>query len=59
MKLPDAERRQSLVAELLSLDFPWPDYLENKSLSWLDAELRALKSLALTPGRDDTSPWPR
>jgi hypothetical protein len=57
MKSPDVERRQSLLAELVRLDFPWPDYLEDKSLSWLDAEVRALKSPALTPVHDDTSPW--
>jgi hypothetical protein len=41
--LPDVERRRFLKGELLNLDYPWPDYLDDKSVSWLEAELRVIK----------------
>jgi hypothetical protein len=44
--MADAERMQSLKAELVKLDYPWPDYLEDKDLSWLEAEIRAIKPAA-------------
>jgi len=40
---PGSTLKKSLQAELLSLGFPWPDYLEDKSISWLEAEIRAIK----------------
>jgi hypothetical protein len=40
---PDAELKKSLQAELLSLGYPWPDNLEDKSISWLEVEIRAIQ----------------
>jgi hypothetical protein len=41
--LPDVERRRFLKSELLNLDYPWPAYLDDKCVSWLEAEIAALK----------------
>lgn len=41
--MPNPERRQTLKAELLSLGYPWPEHLEDKSLEWLEAEIKAIK----------------
>jgi hypothetical protein len=41
--MSDAESRQSLKAQLVSLGYPWPDHLEDKSKSWLEAEIRAIR----------------
>jgi hypothetical protein len=53
--MSNAERRQSLRDQLLNLGYPWPDYLEDKSLSWLEAEIRAIKPPAVETGRNDNS----
>jgi hypothetical protein len=29
-------------AELLALGYPWPDKLDGKRLSWLDAEIKSM-----------------
>ena len=44
--MSDAERKQSLKAELLALGYPWPDHLEDKSKSWLEAEIRGIRPIA-------------
>jgi hypothetical protein len=31
-----------LRAKLLSLGYPWPEFLESKSVDWLEAELKAI-----------------
>jgi hypothetical protein len=54
----NVERRQSLQAELLNLGYPWPDYLNDKSLPWLEAEIRAIKPAAAAAGRHDGRPPP-
>jgi hypothetical protein len=54
-----AERRQSLKDQLLQLDYPWPEYLEDKSLSWLEAEIRAIKPPAARTSRNDDGSSPR
>jgi hypothetical protein len=43
--MSDAERKQSLKAELVTLGYPWPDHLEGKSKAWLEAEIRALRPM--------------
>jgi hypothetical protein len=40
---PDVQLKKSLQAELLGLGYPWPDNLEGRSISWLEAEIRAIK----------------
>lgn len=51
--MPNAEREQLLKGELLDLDYPWPHYLEDKSLSWLEAEIRAIKPPDVRQSGDD------
>jgi hypothetical protein len=41
--MSDAERKQSLRTELVTLGYPWPDHLEGKSKAWLEAEIRVLR----------------
>jgi hypothetical protein len=53
------ERRQLLKDQLLNLGYPWPDHLEDKSLSWLEAEIRALQPPAVGTGGNDDSTLPR
>jgi DNA-binding PadR family transcriptional regulator len=31
-----------LTAKLISLGYPWPDNLENKSTAWLEAEIQSI-----------------
>jgi hypothetical protein len=52
------ERRQLLKDQLLNLGYPWPDHLEDKNLSWLEAEIRALKPPAAGKGSNDNSTLP-
>jgi hypothetical protein len=40
--MSDAESEQSLKAQLLTLGYPWPEHLEDKSKSWLEAEIRVM-----------------
>jgi hypothetical protein len=55
----NAERRQSLKDQLVNLDYPWPDYLEDKSVSWLEAEIRAIKPPTVRTGSNDKSLGPQ
>jgi predicted DNA-binding transcriptional regulator AlpA len=38
-----SEFAKALKAELLSLGYPWPKYLENKSIAWLETEIDTMK----------------
>jgi hypothetical protein len=38
---PASKLKASLKAKLLSLGYPWPDYLEDKSIAWLKTEIAA------------------
>jgi hypothetical protein len=41
---PDAALVKAAKAKLLALGYPWPDNLDGKNLSWLEAEIRAMTS---------------
>ena len=47
--------QEALKTQLLSLGYPWPENLEGKSISWLEAEIRALKAGTEKP-EDDRPP---
>jgi predicted DNA-binding transcriptional regulator AlpA len=47
-----SERAKALRAELLGLGFPWPKYLEDKSIAWLETEIDTMKQ------RDVRAPRP-
>jgi hypothetical protein len=56
--MSDAERKQSLKAELLALGYPWPDHLEDKSKSWLEAEIRAIRPIDAGAANDRSTQTP-
>jgi hypothetical protein len=39
-RAPNAGPLASTKAKLIALGYPWPENLENKSLSWLQEEIR-------------------
>jgi hypothetical protein len=47
--------QEALKTQLLSLGYPWPENLEGKSISWLEAKIRALKAGTDKP-EDDRPP---
>jgi hypothetical protein len=44
---PDTPLVKAMKAKLIALGYPWPEYLNDKTLEWLDSEIRAM-----TPKRD-------
>jgi hypothetical protein len=56
--MSDAERKRSLKAELVTLGYPWPDHLEDKSKSWLEAELRVIRPVDAKAANDTPSRTP-
>jgi hypothetical protein len=47
-----SERSKALSAELLDLGNPWPKFLEDKSIAWLETEIDTMKR------RDARAPRP-
>ena len=56
--MSDAESKQSLKAQLVTLGYPWPDHLEGKSKAWLEAEIRALRPMDVKAANDRSPQTP-
>jgi hypothetical protein len=39
---PLMKAKKAKKAELVALGYPWPENLDDKSLAWLDTEIRAM-----------------
>jgi hypothetical protein len=48
---PLTNAKKAKKAELIALGYPWPENLDDKSLFWLDTEIRAMTPKP-DPGRE-------
>jgi hypothetical protein len=56
--MSDDESKQSLKAQLVTLGYPWPDHLEDKSKAWLEAEIRAIRPRDVRAANDRSARTP-